>query len=96
MPLVLKVEALELLGDSWNLRREHAMLHQPVTHVVILPAPPPEVDAIPIYFFILLPCEYSYPTKEVLPRFRQGDMPRNVYIYCLERHMYTPFYTAQQ
>ena len=66
MPVVLKVKAPCLLGDSWHFRREHAMQHQPEPHVVILPTPPPKVCAVPIHPLILLTCEYGDASKEVL------------------------------
>ena len=66
MLLMVKVEALMSPGNVRHLWREHAVLHEPVSHVIILPAPPPKVDAIPIDSLKLLSGEYADTTEELL------------------------------
>lgn len=44
------------------------MQQEPLSHVVILPTPSPEVDAIAVHLLKLFACEYGYATKEVLDK----------------------------
>ena len=62
------------VGQLW---REHAMQHQPVTNVVILPPPPPEVGAKPIHPPDLLSGEDCDPSKEVLHRLQMSMCASN-------------------
>ena len=66
MPLMVKVEALVPPEDIRHLWREHVMLHEPVSHVVILSAPAPKVDAVAIDPLKLLSGEDADTPKEVL------------------------------
>lgn len=53
-------------GDIGQLWGKHAMLQQPVAHVVILPTPPPKVGPVTIHPFVLLPGENGDTPKKVL------------------------------
>lgn len=64
--LMVKVEALVPPQDIGQLWREHVVLCEPVSHVVILPAPPPKVQAIPIDRLKLFSGENTDSSKEVL------------------------------
>ena len=64
--LMVKVEALVPPEDIGQLWREHVVLCEPVSHVVILPAPTPEVQAVAIDCLKLLPSENADSSKEVL------------------------------
>ena len=66
MLLMVKVEALVSSEDIRHLWREHGMLHEPVSHVVILSAPAPEVHAVAIDRLKLLSGEDADTPKEVL------------------------------
>ena len=63
---MLKVEMSCPLWDSRPFWREHAVQHEPLSHVVIFPAPSPEVDAIAVHLLKLFTGEYGYATKEGL------------------------------
>ncbi len=63
---MLKVEASCPRWDSRQFWWEHAMQHEPLSHVVILPTPSPEVDSIAVHLLKLFRREYGYATKEVL------------------------------
>ena len=65
---MLEVETSCPLWDSRQFWREHAMQQEPLSHVVILPTPSPEVDAIAVHLLKLFACEYGYATKEVLDK----------------------------
>ena len=67
MLLMVKVEAFVPPENIRHLWREHIVLHEPVSHVVILPAPAPEIHAIPIDPLKLLSGEDADTSKEVLP-----------------------------
>lgn len=67
MLLVVKVEALVPPENIRHLWREHVMLHEPVSHVVILSAPAPKIHAIPIDLLKLLSGENADTSKKVLP-----------------------------
>lgn len=66
VPLMVKVEVLVPPDDVGHLWREHVMLHKPVSHVVIFPAPPPEVQAIAVDCLELFSGENADTSKEVL------------------------------
>ncbi len=66
MFLMLKVETSCPGWDSRQFWREHALQHEPLSHVVIFPTPSPEVHSIPIHLLKLFTREYGYATKEVL------------------------------
>ena len=66
MLLMVKVEALVPPENIRQLWREHVMLHEPVSHVVILSTPAPEIHAIPIDPLKLLSGKDADTSKEIL------------------------------
>ena len=68
--LKVAVSAAPPCRDVGQLRGKHAMLQQPVAHVVIFPAPPPEIRSIPIHPPVLLPGEDGDSSKKVLQQWK--------------------------
>ena len=66
MLLMVEVEALVPPENTRHLWREHIVLHEPISHVVVLSAPAPKVHAIPIDPLKLLSGENTDASKEVL------------------------------
>ena len=63
---MVEVEALVPPENTRHLWREHIVLHEPISHVVVLSAPAPKVHAIPIDPLKLLSGENTDASKEVL------------------------------